>query len=272
MITNARIWSGVPWAPVVDGGIAVLDDRIAAVGPWAEIEAWVGPETRVIDAEGGLVTPGFIDGHVHFLEGGYRLSSVQLRDAATPEEFIGRIAAFAETVPSGTWITGGDWDHENWGGELPRADWIDSVTAEHPVFVNRLDGHMALANRRAMDLAQVDASTPDVPGGEIVRSGGDRPAGVLKDNAMDLIARAIPDPGPARDDRALEAAMAHVGAHGVTSVHHMGAWADLAVFERARAEGRMTTRVTACTPLPRWTDLAERIREDGRGDEWLAVG
>ena len=105
-------------------------------------------KAETIDLAGALVTPGFIDAHVHFVEGGFRLASVQLRDAKTPQEFTERIRAFAAGVPAGTWITGGDWDHQLWGGELPRREWIDAVTPNHPVWVSRLDGHMALANAR----------------------------------------------------------------------------------------------------------------------------
>ena len=112
-IVNARIWTGDstrPWAEAV----AINGDTIVAVGSSAEIRKLNA--ARVVDAKGGMVTPGFIDSHVHFVSGGFRLSSVQLRDARTPEEFVRRIREFAATVPPGTWITGGDWDHELWGG------------------------------------------------------------------------------------------------------------------------------------------------------------
>src|SRR4029450_11693416 len=109
----------------------------------------------VIDAAGQMVVRVFIDSHVHFVDGGFRLSSVQLRDAKTPAEFIARIKAFAASAPSGAWITRGDWDHERWGGALPRRDWIDSITPNNPVWVNRLDGHMSLANSAALRAAKV---------------------------------------------------------------------------------------------------------------------
>ena len=108
---------------------------------------------------------------MHFVDGGFRLTSVQLRDASSRDAFVSRIKAFAATVPAGTWITGGDWDHTLWGGELPRRDWIDAATPDHPVWVSRLDGHMALANSAALKLAGVSRATADVSGGEIVRDG-----------------------------------------------------------------------------------------------------
>ncbi len=142
---------------------------------------------QVVDAGGRLIVPGFTDAHTHFIDGGFGLASVQLRDARTRDEFVARIKAFAATVPAGTWITGGDWDHRLWGGELPTREWIDAVTPDHPVWINRLDGHMALANSVALKLAGVTRATKDVAGGEIVRDRSGEPTGVLKDNAMALV-------------------------------------------------------------------------------------
>src|SRR5581483_5898497 len=149
--------------------VLTIGDRIATVGSSAEVMKHVSPATRIVDARGGLVAPGFIDSHIHFLIGGLGLASVQLRDARTPGEFVGRIGEFARTRPAGAWIRNGDWDHELWGGELPRRDWIDAVTPDHPVWINRLDGHMALANSAALRAAGVTRDTPDVAGGTIVR-------------------------------------------------------------------------------------------------------
>jgi predicted amidohydrolase YtcJ len=222
--------------------------------------------------------PGFIDTHVHFVDGGFRLASVQLRDARTRDEFVSRIKAFAATVPAGTWITGGDWDHSLWGGELPTREWIDAATPNHPVWINRLDGHMSLANGAALEAAGVTRATPAVPGGEIVRGANGEPTGVLKDNAMGLVDKVVPAPSDEMRDRALHAAMKYVNEQGVTSVHNMGTWDDLATFARARQGNALTTRIYGVVPLSDWTRLADVVsrREhggsDGRGDEWLRVG
>jgi predicted amidohydrolase YtcJ len=213
-----------------------------------------------------------VDAHVHFLEGGFRLASVQLRDARTPEEFVRRIAAFAATVPPGTWITGGDWDHEQWGGVLPARSWIDSVTPQHPVWVNRLDGHMALANSAALRAAGVTRATADVPGGAIVRDLDGEPTGILKDNAQALVQRVVPPPSVQQQDRALEAAMDYVLARGVTTVHNMGSWEELAVFRRAHAAGRLRVRIYAAVPLASWERLRDTVAVEGRGDRWLRIG
>jgi len=271
VVVNARVWTGDPRRPWADG-IAVRGDRIAAVGSSAEIRKLAGAEARLIDARGGMVVPGFVDAHVHFVDGGFRLSSVQLRDARTPAEFVRRIRDFAATVPPGTWIQGGDWDHEQWGGELPTRAWIDSVTPAHPVWVNRLDGHMALANSAALRAAGIGDSVAAVQGGTVVRDAAGAPTGVLKDNAMDLVWRVVPDAPAELEDRALDAAMRHVAEQGVTSVHNMGSWRDLATFERAHAAGRLRTRIYAAVPLASWQRLRDTVQARGRGDAWLRIG
>jgi predicted amidohydrolase YtcJ len=219
-----------------------------------------------------MVTPGFIDAHVHFVTGGFRLSSVQLRDARTPEEFTRRLREFASAVPEGTWITGGDWDHEQWGGILPERSWIDTVTPNHPVWVNRLDGHMALANSAALRAAQVTRATRDVSGGAIVRGGDGEPTGILKDNAQALVDRVVPEPPTVLQDRALDTAMTYVASNGVTTVHNMGTWSDLAIFDRAQATGRLKTRVYAVVPLSSWEQLRDTVQARGIGDNWLRIG
>jgi predicted amidohydrolase YtcJ len=219
-----------------------------------------------------MVAPGFIDAHVHFIDGGFGLASVQLRDAATPHEFVRRIDEYAATLPPGAWITRGDWDHEQWGGELPRRDWIDSVTPHHPVWINRHDGHMALANTAALRAARVSSITGDVDGGTIVRDSRGELTGIFKDNAQLLIAHTVPAPTEEQQDRALDAAMRYVAANGVTSVHNMGSWSDLAIFDRAHAGSRLHTRIYAAVPLATWERLRDTVATRGRGDEWLRIG
>ena len=269
-VVNARVWTGDTARPWADA-FAVRGERIATVGSSAAIRKLAG-NARVIDARGNMVVPGFIDSHVHFVDGGFRLSSVQLRDAKTPAEFIARIKAFAASAPSGAWITGGDWDHERWGGELPRRDWIDSVTPNNAVWVNRLDGHMALANSAALRAAKVTGATRDIAGGTIVRNSNGEPTGVLKDNAMSVVDAVMPSPPAELEDRALDAAMAYVAEQGVTTVHNMGSWNDLAIFERAHKSGRLRTRIYAAVPLATWEKLRDTVAARGRGNAWLRIG
>jgi predicted amidohydrolase YtcJ len=265
------VWTGNPARPWAEA-LAAQGDTILAVGDTASIQKLITPRTRLLDAHGGMVTPGLIDSHVHFLEGGLSLSSVQLRDARSKEEFVARIKAFAATVPPGTWITGGDWDHKNWGGDLPRKEWIDAATPKNPVWINRLDGHTSLANSLALAAAKVDKKTHNVEGGEIVRDASGEPTGILKDNAKGLVDRAMPAPSAEMMDRALDAAMKYVAARGVTSVVHMGTWDDLAVFRRAHKDGRSQTRIRAAVPLSTFRRLAVTVANDGRGDDWLSIG
>ena len=276
VITDARVWTGDPDKPWAEA-VAARGEHIIAVGSSADIKPLIGDDTVVIAADGGMLVPGFIDSHVHFLVGGSSIASVQLRDARSPQAFAQRLADFARSTEPGEWITGGTWDHTNWGGELPRREWVDAATPNNPVWVARLDGHMALANSVALNLAGVDADTPEVAGGEIVRDGEGRPTGVLKDNAMRLVQRVMPEPTEAQLDRYLDAAMRYVAENGVTTVHDMFAddfssWLSLATYRRAEANGALITRIYAVTPLVEWQKLSDDIAAHGRGSEWLRTG
>lgn len=273
LVVYGRVWTGDstrPWA----GAVAARGDTIVAVGDRTTVAALVGPGTRILDNGAALVVPGFGDAHTHFIDGGLQLLSVDLRDAASPEEFIRRLAAFARSQPPGRWISGGDWDHERWpGAPLPRHQWIDSVTRDNPVFVTRLDGHMGVANATALRLAGIGRDTPDPPGGVIIRDSAGEPTGVLKDNAMDLVGRLQPGPSAEEADSALARAMRHAAAHGVTTVHVMSYnWTDLAAFRRAHALHTQITRIYAFVPIATWRMLADTVRALGRGDEWLHWG
>ncbi|HEX2778269.1 MAG TPA: amidohydrolase family protein, partial [Gemmatimonadaceae bacterium] len=270
-IVNARVWTGDPRRPWADA-VAVRGERIAAVGSSAEVRKMTTAVTNVIDAKGQLLVPGFTDAHVHFIDGGFRLASVQLRDARTPAEFVARIKAFAAAAPKGSWITGGDWDHEQWGGQLPERSWIDSVTPDNPVWVNRLDGHMSLANSAALRAAGVTRATANVEGGAIVRDAAGEPTGILKDNASWLVDQKVPAASVEQLDRALAAAMRYVAAQGVTSVHNMGSWEDLATFERAHAARTLITRIYAVVPLASWARLRDTVAARGHGDAWVRIG
>ena len=278
VLINGPIWTG-PGAPTSAAGgptgIAIADGRVVAVGSAAEIEAIVGPATQRIDLNGRRVVPGFMDAHTHFLDGGFELSAVSLRDASTPREFARRIAEYAQHHP-GEWITGGQWDHHLWGGELPRRDWIDSDTPTTPVFVTRLDGHMGLANSLALEAAGIDASTPVPPGGEIERDPDGRPTGILKDAAQGLLRKVMPPPTDGEVDRALQAASQHALSVGVTHVVDVGSsldpWRALEAYRRARARNELPLRAYVAVPLSEWERLGEYVSREGGGDERLAWG
>lgn len=272
LVVYGRVWTGdsaKPWAHAV----AVERDRIVAVGESAGIARRVGAGTKVLGNGKAMVVPGFMDGHTHFIYGGFQLTSVNLRDASSPAEFVSRIKAFAAKLRPGEWITGGDWDHERWPGTpLPQRSWIDSVTPKNPVFISRLDGHMALANNAALRLANVTRATRDIPGGTIVRGAGGEPTGIFKDAAQEPVLAVIPVPSESQSDSAISRALAWAASKGVTAVADVSVpWFEVAALRRAHARGMLSTRVSVYVPLGEWRRMADTVRANGIGDEWLRV-
>ena len=272
LYVNGVIWTGAKDTP--DATILAVKDGVVIYVGAGEVMNIAAGET--VDLEGRLVMPGFIDNHVHFLEGGFGLASVDLRDAATPEELAQRIQDYAATLPAGRWVLNGNWDHELWGGELPHKEWIDDATPDTPVFVVRLDGHMALANSAALKLAGVTAATVAPEGGEIVRDANGEPTGVLKDTAMNPVLAVIPKPS---DDELLDAfqrAQSHALSLGLTQVHAVTANPNettmLDAFRLAHERGVMKIRVYALTPLEHWESARDLVTSEGKGDDLLRWG
>jgi predicted amidohydrolase YtcJ len=268
VIKNAVIWTANPEQPKA-AAMAIRDGKILAISD--NVDDYIGADTEVLDAEGHFITPGFIDTHVHFITGGQNLSSVQLRDAHTRAEFINRIAEFAKTQKPGTWILGGDWDHMLWGGELPRKEWVDSVSQQNPIMLNRLDGHMALVNSLALAELGIDKSTV-IADGEIFKDATGDLIGILKEDAYYNQFVNLPDFTKAQNEAFAKAAMNYVASHGVTSVHDMNGFGDMATFEQLNSNGELITRIYSNTPLPNWQALQTKIDTTGRGDEWLKIG
>lgn len=270
LVVVGRVWTGdstAPWAQAV----AVAGSTIAAVGDSATLLKAAGPATEVVRTA-GLIVPGLQDGHTHFVDGGFQLVNVDLRSVTSPEEFIRRIRDFARTIPKGRWIVGGDWDHTLWKGQpLPRHEWIDSVTPDNPVFVNRLDGHEALANAAALRAAGVTRATVAPYGGEILhdaRTG--EPTGIFKDEAMGLVYAVVPPATPEETDSALARALHYAASLGLTGTSHMFAsFADLASYQRMEKAGKLTLRAYLYLPLPSWHAVADTIAAHGAGDDWV---
>jgi predicted amidohydrolase YtcJ len=272
VLTGGVVWTGVPGAGTAEA-VALKDGRVVAVGSTSAIRRWIGADTREIRLDGRFVVPGFADDHTHFLSGGFQLASVDLRDAASPEEFARRIGEFARTQPAGRWIQGGDWDHELWpGAPLPDRAWFDAVTPEHPVAVQRLDGHMLVANTVALRLAGITRDTPDPPGGTIVKDARGEPTGVLKDEAMALVFRLMPQPTAEEQDEAFRRAQQHALSHGITMIHDMGDWNHLETYRRAQARGDLHMRIYSLVPLGTWERLRDFVAAEGRGDDHLQWG
>jgi hypothetical protein len=272
IIINATVHTMDPVQPTAEA-VAILGNRIVAVGSTQDIRSLAGRQTRVVDAEKRLVLPGFNDAHVHFLSGGFQLSNVDLRDAKSPQEFAERVHRFAEKIPKGQWIIGGEWDHERWpGAPLPTKELVDAATTNNPVFVSRLDGHMALANSLALKLAGVTRDTPEVNAGKIVHDANGEPTGVLKDAAMIYVERVIPDGTFEEKLAAGRAASDYAASLGVTSVQDMSTGADVAVYQSLLDHGELKTRIYGMTPLSKWERLGNAGIRAHFGNEMLRIG
>ena len=272
ILTNGKIWTGNPQRPWAEA-VAIEGNRIVAVGSSADI----GRNGTIIDLKGRLAVPGFIDNHTHFIDGGFELSRVQLRDASTQQEFARRIGEYAKRVGLGKWITGGQWDHTIWNpASLPTRQLIDAVTPQNPVFVSRLDGHMVLANSVALKMGGVTRDTPDPPGGTIVRDANGEPTGVLKDAAQSFVDRVIPS--ASTDDRvaAARAGLAEAARFGVTAFVDMsggsGAFEDLRAYQRLEKSGDLTARVYLFTPILEYQRMQSAGVEKAFGSDRLRIG
>lgn len=273
IILNATIHTMEADKPQADA-VAVLGNRIIAVGSDVELHSLANANTRVIDAQKRLVLPGFNDAHVHFLTGGFSLATVDLRDAASAGELAKRLGEYARRVPKGQWILGGDWDHERWpGSPLPTKEMIDSATPDNPVFVNRLDGHMALANSLALQLAGITKATVDPPGGFLVRdSKTGEPTGIVKDAAEGLIERVIPERSFEEKCAAARAATEFASRCGVTSVTDMSAGEDVSVYQYLAQRGELKTRIHATRSIVSWEVLAKAGIRAAFGNDLIRVG
>ena len=272
VITRANVWTGNPLQPAANA-IAIVGDRIVDVGDADRVEPWRGPATTVIDAEGRRVLPGFNDAHVHLIDGGTALDNVSLKDADTPAEFTRRIGERAKTKP-GDWILGGEWDDQRWTpAQLPTRQLIDTATNATPVFVSRYDGHMALANSTALGRAGITEHTPDPPGGTIVRDAQGVPTGVLKDAAMEFVARVIPKMTPDQRLRVVKQALRYAASMGVTSLQDMNpSYDDMAVYADLANRDELTSRIYAAPIEMGWYDQAKLGVHRSFGSQWLRIG
>lgn len=273
VLLNGTVWTGSPalgWAEAV----AARGEEILAVGENREIRNYVGRRTRVIDGTGKLVLPGFIDSHTHFLDGGFSLLGVQLRDAKSREEFVARIEEKARELGRGEWILNGDWDHQQfYPPELPHREWVDDVTPDNPICVNRHDGHMVLVNSLALRLAGITRDTVSPPGGEILRDPATgEPTGILKDAAIDLITRVIPEPSFEDRVKAAKAALREAASFGVTSVHDMADVDNFEVYQALLKEKQLSCRIFLYIPITE-VELFARLRlKTPFGNDWLRIG
>jgi predicted amidohydrolase YtcJ len=279
LLVNGRFWTLDKSRPQVTA-LAVWQGRILAVGDAADLRPLAGPGTRLIDLKGRRVLPGFHDSHIHLLATGQRLSQVDLKDARDEAEFGRRLRDFDRKLPAGRWLQGGLWDHDRtFGGMLPTAALLDKYVPNRPAFLTRYDGHMALANSRALQLAGITAATPDPPGGVIYRqAGGKEPTGLLRESAMGLVASLVPAPSEAEIAEAVQAALAELRRHGVTSIDDIpGATAGVRrvlfrLYQHLARSGKLTVRVRFCVPLGARAELEQIGVEVNLGGQWVQIG
>ena len=276
---NGKVWTVDAEKPEAQA-IAVWHGRILRVGSDAEVKPLVGTRTKIVDLAARRVVPGFHDSHVHFLGGGRQLAQVDLKDAKDEAEFGRRLREFDQKTPRDRWLLGGNWDHDRtFGGRLPTAAMLDKCVKDRPVFIRRYDGHMGLANSAALKLAGITAATKDVPGGVIDRlADGKTPAGVLRDNAMSLVGRLIPEPSEEEILEAVLAAQKHAAELGVTSVQDMDGSSPetrrrlFRVLQRLAREGKLTCRIDLRWPISLQRELAATGVTAGFGSDHLRIG
>ncbi len=279
VVLNAKIWTVNRAQPEAEA-LAVVRDRIAAIGTSANVRRLIGPKTRVLDAKGRRIVPGFYDSHVHLLGSGLRMSEVALKDAKNEAEFGKRLREFDGKLPRDRWLLGGEWDHDStFAGRLPSAELIDKYVADRPVFLRRYDGHMAVVNSRVLQLAGITAETPDPPGGVIYRKPGSRqPSGVLRDNAMALVQPHVPKATAEEIIDAVRAALSEAKKVGVTSMQDMdGSGAAtrrrlFRLYQELARQGKLTARIDLRWPLADWHSLAALGVEANFGGDWVRIG
>jgi predicted amidohydrolase YtcJ len=284
ILLDGSIWTGErgpDGKTRIAQAVAVTARRFTAVGGNEEILALKGKDTRVIRLGGRRVTPGFIDSHVHLIGGGFQLLSLNLKNVTSEADFVRLIGERARTLAPGEWLQGGNWDEEAWPSrQLPTRWQVDKVTPNTPVYLRRYDGHAALANTKALELAGIrrDAASPG--GGLIIRDAQGEPTGVLKDDAMGLVARVIPRPSEADVEKALRAALAESGRFGVTSVHNItldqqmpsgSFWGEVELFRRAEREGWLSVRQYLIVPIERVEEFAAASSVQRAESDWIRL-
>jgi len=226
IVVNADVYTVDPAAPRVDA-FAVRDGRFAAVGSSVEMRALAGPATRIIDAGGHTVTPGFIDGHSHVSGNSPVVAGVDLSYVVEKDEWLRLIEEADARMPEGEWMTGGYWDHTLSDGEFPTKEMLDEVVPDRPILLNHIDGHYGWANSLALDMAGITADTPVPPGGEIVVDPGTgEPIGILLEGAQGLVRDIIPDRTDAQRREGLAVMQQYANRFGVTGLHQMGGLED----------------------------------------------
>ncbi len=252
---HGNIYTGIVDASTLGAGkraeaIAVRGDRILTVGAREEVLKTKGPDTKTVDLDGRFVMPGFNDAHLHLASGGFEKLSVNLVGAKTLDEFRDRVRARVDKAAPGEWIVGEGWDETRWPVKALPTRWdLDEVSAGHPVFLDRVDGHIGVANTRALQLASVTVASRDPEGGKIDRDENGTPTGVLRETARDAVKAVIPKPSHDQRRQAIESALADLASQGITSAQDNSSWEDFQVYEEFEHEGKLIVRLSEWLPF-----------------------
>lgn len=255
IFTRGNVYTGMADATAMGAGkraeaIAVRGDRVLAVGTREEVLKHKGPETKVVDLGGRFVMPGFNDAHLHLASAGREKLSVNLVGAKTLDEFRERIRAKVEKAAPGEWVLGAGWDETQWPAKVLPSRWdLDEVADKHPIYLVRVDGHIAVASTRALQLASITVASRDPEGGKIDRDDAGTPTGILRETARDALVAVIPQPNHDQRRAAIEAALADAAAHGVTSIQDNSSWEDFLVYEELEKDGKLTARISEWLPF-----------------------
>ncbi len=253
IITNAVVRTMDDKLPRAQS-IAVLGNKIIFVGKDSEIKTYTGANTKIIDANGKIVIPGFNDAHVHILGMGNLFSAIDLRFIRTPQEIVEKIKYQTRFLPKGRWILGGQWNNENWSpNDLPNRSLIDAVTPENPVFLYNINPKIAFANSAALKIAGINEDIQNPAGGEFVRDKAGKLTGVLKDAAVNFVRRAAPVSPSKQRLEVVETATNYAAAYGVTSMQDMSADDNTDVFRELERQGKLKTRIYDCSGLSEWS-------------------
>jgi predicted amidohydrolase YtcJ len=269
---NGKIYTVNQQQPIAET-VVVVGNAIAFVGSNQEAEKFIDASTKVIDLNGKLMMPGFNDSHLHFTSGGYYLLGINLRQAKSKEEFVSILKDYVKNW-EGRWITGGRWDHESWKiKNVPTRALIDEFTPTTPVFVSRIDGHMGLANSKALELAGITKDTPNPDGGLIVKNPDTgEPTGILKDNAMDLVFNIISEKSLQDNIEAANRSFEEARKLGITSVQEMTQPGELEAYKKIKTDGKLTCRIYSIWPIDKYQDLVYENIEVNSGDEYIRKG
>ncbi len=278
LVVNARIYtvnSQQPWAEA----LAIRGDKLIAVGSAKEIEAYRGPASKVIDAKGHLILPGFTDCHIHFMEGSLGLTHVLLDGAKTVAEIQKRVKEYAVAHPSLPWITGMGWVYPTFGpSALPNKKILDDVVPDRPVWLEAYDGHTSWANSKALALAGITRETPDPPNGKIVRDQNGDATGALKESAGGLVSKFIPKPTREERLQALRLGLREANKHGLVRGHSAGGdFEYLDLYNQLREKDELTVRFYVAYFLdpPELTTKELELIEQARKtyhDDWISGG